>query len=196
MVLPIIEHIEPPVVYSCPDVSNLRVTYCQDGNAVLQWDGNPAHSEWEFSYGTVGTTPEQGTLVVRNQPFCHITGLTDTHYVAYVRAKSIFDSTYYSEWSKAVDFLFDIDTTGQGGGGETEDMSSPDEGFTFLFPNPAGSMVQVFSSNTINRIAAYDLQGREVAETKSSGVSASFSVENWPKGIYVIVIETPLGTTS
>ena len=70
--------------------------------------------------------------------------------------------------------------------------------YTALQPNPASDKVKVLSSFGISCIEAYDLKGRKVYEvrTPNSEFSISLDVSSWPRGTYLLRIQTPAGPTT
>lgn len=114
-----------------------------------------------------------------------------THYSAFVRAVCNHDSVCYSRWSDPLD-IYICDTVGD----DTTSIVSALDALTYIIPNPANDLVQVMSSFSISRIEAYSLYGRCMLDTKASGISAAFSVKDWPSGTYVVIIHTPAGNAA
>ena len=67
--------------------------------------------------------------------------------------------------------------------------------YTSVSPNPATQMVKVASSFGLQHIEAYNIAGTRVYDEKVSGMTATFDVTAWPKGMYVLRITTSAGTT-
>lgn len=67
--------------------------------------------------------------------------------------------------------------------------------YTSVSPNPATQMVKVASSFGLQHIEAYNIAGTRVYDEKASGMTATFDVTAWPKGMYVLRITTSAGTT-
>ncbi len=68
--------------------------------------------------------------------------------------------------------------------------------YTSVQPNPATDKVRVTSSFGLTRIEAYDLRGRLLFETPTSGLKADLDVSSWPRGTYLLRITTPAGPTT
>ena len=112
------------------------------------------------------------------------------HYTAYVRAVCDHDSICYSQWSDPVDICICDTST------NTEGIVSAMDALTYIVPNPANDMVQVISSFSMNRVEVFDLNGKTMIDLTANGISTSFSVKNWPSGMYIIIIHTPAGNIS
>lgn len=68
--------------------------------------------------------------------------------------------------------------------------------FVRLMPNPASESVVVMSSYGIKSIEVYDIRGERVIEQDGNGTSTDFNVSKWPKGAYVVLVHTPMGTAA
>lgn len=175
----------------CPQVQNFRISYAEEGQAVMLWDTHDDHQSWQISYGPAGTEPDGGTIINCPMQVGQIMGLdTCTDYVAYIRAVCNHDSIVFSEWSEPLTINI-CDTTG--GSGETESIEGGMGQYIQLFPSPATDQVQVMSSFELRGIEVYDLQGRTLLNIPCEGHSAAFDVENWPKGMYVALVRTGAG---
>lgn len=180
-----------PPQYVCPQVQNFRISYAEEGQAVMLWDTHGDHQSWQISYGPAGTEPDGGTIINCPIQVGQIMGLdTCTDYVAYIRAVCNHDSIVFSEWSEPLTINI-CDTTG--GSGETESIEGGMGQYIQLFPSPATDQVQVMSSFELRGIEVYDLQGRTLLSIPCEGHSAAFDVENWPKGMYVALVRTGAG---
>lgn len=180
-----------PPQYVCPQVQNFRISYAEEGQAVMLWDTHGDHQSWQISYGPAGTEPDGGTIINCPIQVGQIMGLdTCTDYVAYIRAVCNHDSIVFSEWSEPLTINI-CDTTG--GSGETESIEGGMGQYIQLFPSPATDQVQVMSSFELRGVEVYDLQGRTLLNIPCEGHSAGFDVENWPKGMYVALVQTSAG---
>jgi len=178
--------------YECPSVQNFRVGSVSNDDAVLLWTTHGDHVGWEVSYGPAGTLPGEGTVVTCPIQVAHLTGLDScTHYVAYVRALCEQDTVLYSRWSEGVD-IYSCDTVTSI---SVEPAGVLDQ-LTYVLPNPASDYVQVLSSFTLSRVEVYSLQGTKMLDVKATGVSSSFSVRGWPKGVYVVITHTVGGNAA
>ena len=180
-----------PPQYVCPPVQNFHVGNMYDDQAVLLWDADNEHSSWQISYGPAGTMAGEGT--VTNCPI-QVGQLmrTDTcsHYVAYVRAVCNHDSVCYSQWSDGVDIYFKDSTAA---------INTPGsilEQLTYVIPNPASDAVQVMSSFSLTHVEAYSLQGARMLDIATGGLATAFSVRDWPKGVYIVIVHTLGGSTA
>ena len=194
LVFPIIgidstEPIVPPAPV-CPPVENFRLASRDKTSATLLWDTHVSHQSWQVSYGPQGTPPDSGTLLNCSLQVGQPSGLDSaTHYTAYIRAVCNFDSLCYSQWSDPID----IPPYGEPW---NESIETTLEHYTYLIPNPATTQVKVFSSFSLTRVEAFDLGGRQLLDMQASGLSASFSVEGWNAGTYIVIIHTPQGRTA
>ena len=53
-----------------------------------------------------------------------------------------------------------------------------------------------FKTDEITRIEADDLRGRLLFETPASGLKADLDISTWPRGTYLLRIQTPAGPTT
>ena len=179
--------------FFCPPVEDVRMIEFSQHQAVLTWNSRSEHSRYQLCWGPLGASPEQ-CQSDSTDGFTLFGGINHidscTHYVAYVRAICDHDGHhYYSQWSDPVE-IFVCDTAHNGNG-----ISHPGilEQFTHIVPNPAVNSVQVISSFPINAIEVFDLGGKKMLQTDSDGLTASFDVSLWPKGIYVVAIHCEAG---
>ena len=169
----------------------------------VQWAQDSLHPEFELSYGCEGIRPEDGTIVTLrdNKWMFSDTAYSDTPMVAYVRTVCReYDTLRWSRWSDPVYFRLHHerdDTT------QHEEISMPDERdvlsrFVRIMPNPASGNVLVMSSYGIDRIEVFDVRGERVLEQSNTEHrrSAEFDVTSWAKGVYVVLIHTPGGTSA
>lgn len=80
---------------------------------------------------------------------------------------------------------------------ELKDMNEEDfidefESGISLFPNPASSMVTISLVEDLGpgKVLIYDLHGKEVKRTEMIGMRKDIPLENLPKGVFVIQVET------
>ena len=97
----------------------------------------------------------------------------------------------YSSWTDTICFNRE---------GEPLDIVVPDNniGNIQLMPNPASGNVMVLSPLEIELIEVYDEKGTRVLEQKERNhtTSVGFDVSKWAKGTYVVLVQTPTGTTA
>ena len=171
------------------------------------WDAGVHQREWEVAYGLATDDWTDYTHVTTTAPTVTLSGLVpEAQYSVVVRGDCGRDNL--GPWSELYPFPApEADTTGTGGGEGGEGGEGGDEGgdttavvpttnlarFTQVLPNPAEDVVYVVSSYTLRHIDVYDLRGRKVLDQDAEGVTATFDVSDWPKGVYVVAIRTPQG---
>ncbi|MBP5516336.1 MAG: T9SS type A sorting domain-containing protein [Bacteroidales bacterium] len=197
LVFPIVK-IDTQYAYRCPVVSNLHVeqtSVLSDGSncAVLMWNSiGAADTTYEVCFGPAGTPPEDCTRMYSAYNAKNICGLDSCEeYVVYVRAKCHRGAVdFYGEWSEGLRVKICDDTmSGEGIGDIMEQLVR-------VVPNPATTQVRVLSSYTLSRVEVFDLQGNKVLDQPAFGLTATFPVRDWPKGMYIVVVHTPAGTAS
>ena len=100
-------------------------------------------------------------------------------------------------------FLYAItepdDGTGGGSGSDTTltiTASDAAARYVSVQPNPAVDEARVLSSLGLRGIEAYNAGGQKVYEGKAEGLEATLDVKGWPRGTYLLRIQTPLGTVT
>ena len=101
-------------------------------------------------------------------------------------------------------FLYAITEPGDGtsGGGSGSDTtltitaSDAAARYVSVQPNPAVDEARVLSSLGLERIEAYNAGGQKVYEGKAEGLEATLDVKGWPRGTYLLRIQTPMGTVT
>ena len=206
LIFPILDtNYAPP----CAEVSSVRVAAYDTANVgvTLMWDAGAHQREWEVAYGLATDDWTDYTHVTTTAPTVTLSGLVpEAQYSVVVRGDCGRDNL--GPWSELYTFPApEADTTGTGGGEGGEGGEGGDEGgdttavvpttnlarFTQVLPNPAEDVVYVVSSYTLRHIDVYDLRGRKVLDQDAEGVTATFDVSDWPKGVYVVAIRTPQG---
>lgn len=192
IVFPIIDTsrpLPPPPPDTCADISNFRQIRSGVSYAAFSWDNSPGDNSWEVAYGTEGTLPENCTVVGTPHTIHYITHLDSGQwYVAYVRA--VCDSNLYSRWSDSIRFYIAGDTT------RNNDIIIPNtilEENTHILPNPAKSIVNIFSSFAMSKIEVFSLNGVKVKEEAASGIATEIDVSLLPKGTYIVKVHTSWG---
>ncbi|MCQ2260531.1 MAG: T9SS type A sorting domain-containing protein [Bacteroidales bacterium] len=188
----------------CTEVSSVRVAAYDtaDVGVTLMWDAGAHQTEWEVAYGLSTDAWTDYTHVTATAPTVTLSGLVpETQYSVIVRGDCGHDNL--GPWSELYTFNAppEADTTGTGEGGEggeggdttavvpTTNLAR----FTQVLPNPAEDAVYVISSYTLRHIDVYDLRGRKVLDQDAEGVTGTFDVSDWPKGVYVVALRTPQG---
>ena len=101
-------------------------------------------------------------------------------------------------------FLYAITEPGDGtsGGGSGSDTtltitaSDAAARYVSVQPNPAVDEARVLSSLGLRGIEAYNAGGQKVYEGKAEGLEATLDVKGWPRGTYLLRIQTPMGTVT
>ena len=189
--LPIIDttgYIPPCDTMTCVNTSGFHLT-AQSGNyATFAWVGAPEHTDWEVSYGPVGTEPGGGRVLHPTTTIAIVSNMdSGTHYVAYVRGLCP-ECKVWSEWSEGVEFWMGMN--------DPVEIASTVERMTYVAPNPAHGMVQVFSSVGIRKVIIYNIQGEHVFTQQVSAYSALLDISTLPAGLYFVNVHTPAGTVT
>lgn len=73
----------------------------------------------------------------------------------------------------------------------TASIGSPDNQVESLFayPNPASDQLFINAPGTSKALRIFNAQGQEVMTTLNSG-QATLNVQHWPRGVYLLVLET------
>ena len=173
---------------SCANTSGFHLTAQLGNYATFAWVGAPEHTEWEVSYGPVGTEPGGGRVLHPTTTNAIVSNMdTGRHYVAYVRGLCP-ECKVWSEWSEGVEFWMGMN--------DPVEIASTVERMTYVAPNPAHGMVQVFSSFGLRRVGIYNTQGEHVSTQQVSGYSAPLDISTLAAGLYFISIHTPAGTVT
>lgn len=169
---------------TCANVSDFGLVRTSTSYATFSWSNAEGHTAWEMAYGTEGTPLENCTIV--NTPYtvhC-ITHLDSGQwYIAYVRA--VCDNKY-SEWSDSIRFYIAGDTA-------MNIQSSNLEEYTYIIPNPAQNIANIYSSYTIRKIEIFSLNGVIVKEDETNGITTTMDVSSLAKGTYLVKIHTIKG---
>ena len=191
--LPIIDttgwnYIPPCDTMTCANTSGFHLMAQSANYATFSWVGAPEHTEWEVSYGPVGTEPGGGRVLHPSTTNVVISNLdTGRHYVAYVRGFCP-QCKVWSEWSDGVEFWVGMN--------DPVEIASTVERLTYVTPNPAHNMVQVFSSFGIRKVGIFNAQGKQVAARQVSDYSTTLDIGTLAAGLYFISIHTPAGTVT
>ena len=89
-----------------------------------------------------------------------------------------------------------VDTTGHGGDTTAVEMVDGVGRYVLLTPNPASDRVQVLSSFGLKQVEAYNAEGRLVYADEAHGLSKTIDLAAWPRGIYLVRVITPMGSTT
>ena len=181
-------YIPPCDTMTCANTSGFHVATQTGRFAALMWVGAPEQTDWEVSYGPIGTAPENGRVISTTMTSATISNLdTGRHYVAYVRGFCP-QCKVWSEWSDGVEFWVGMN--------DPVEIASTVEQLTYIAPNPAHDMVQVFSSFGIRKVGIFNAQGKQVAARQVSDYSTTLDIGTLAAGLYFISIHTPAGTVT
>ena len=170
---------------SCDKTSGFHLMAQSGDYATFAWVGASEHTEWELSYGPVGTEPGGGRVLHTMTTYTIVSNMRpETHYVAYVRGFCP-ECKVWSEWSEGVEFWI-----GMNGGTESVPIV---EQLTHVSPNPAHGEVQVFSSFGVRKVDIYNVQGIRVSTQQVSDYSALIDVGTLPAGLYLVNVHTHAG---
>ena len=89
-----------------------------------------------------------------------------------------------------------VDTAGQGGDTTAVEVVDGVGRYVSLTPNPAADRVQVLSSFGLTQVEAYNAEGRLVYADEAHGLSKTIDLAAWPRGIYLVRVITPMGSTT
>ena len=90
----------------------------------------------------------------------------------------------------------DPDTTGTGGDTLAVTQADMVGRYVSVQPNPAVDEARVLSSFGLERIEAYNAEGRLVFKQEATGLEATLDVKGWPRGTYLLRIQTPMGVVT
>ena len=173
---------------ACTPVHDLGILSRFGDTITLRWSHDGSHDEWQLSYGPQGMHPDNGTFVTCHNNRWRFKDTLNVPMVAYVRTVCReLDTLRYSDWCEPVEWLV------QGNG---IDPANPLAEFITVMPNPATDMVSVSSEFPLYGIEVYSSTGTKLLNLDAEGLSASFSVQDWSKGVYLVVVRTSRGILS
>lgn len=179
---------------TCPPVRNLRTVNTGFDNATLIWNG-PENAQFDVVLHKYGNT-DPDTALTTSLNFVTLTGLDSAcHYSVTVR--TLCSDTLFSRWSDTVTFYIPGDTA-------TTVVNPPDttlslslaDSYTYIQPNPATDAVTIISSFSINSVELYKSDGTLLLSQPVNAISATIDIRGIPKGLYIIRITTPAGTST
>ena len=68
--------------------------------------------------------------------------------------------------------------------------------FVTVQPSVATDRARVLSSFGLTHVEAYDASGRQVYSQPTQGLSHTIDIASWPRGLYLLRITTPFGSTT
>ena len=192
MVLPIVRKITEVELPACTSVEDFRISGRMGAVTEFKWVSDGLHNEWELSYGPEGTPPDSGTVVTlyETRYWLNDAAYPDTPMVAYIRTVCREqDILRHGQWSAGLHW-----------DGHLVHQGIPAEGigvYVELLPNPAQGVAVVSSSYRLSRIRAYNMQGQTMLDRKVPLTqSEALDLSAWPKGVYLLRIDTLAGTVS
>ena len=173
---------------ACTPVHGLGIMSRFGDTITLRWSHDGSHNEWQLSYGPQGIHPDNGTFVTCHNNRWRFKDTLNVPMVAYVRTVCReLDTLRYSDWCEPVEWMV------QGNG---IDPANPLAEYITIMPNPATDMVSVSSEFPLYGIEVYSSAGTKLLDLVAEGRSASFSVHDWSKGVYLVVVHTSRGILS
>ena len=177
---------------TCMTTTGLRIMDVQNNDIVLTWDMNGG-DKWELSLvkgDTSSAVAENGIINIYSiNNFASFLDLDTACYTAFIR--TVCNNDIRSEWSRGVSFCLPMqDTT------NNITAESLTDAFTFIYPNPAGNAVSIFSSFQIHNIDIFTLDGKLLSSHTAKGISANIWLADLPAGTYILRIRTAGGTTT
>ena len=161
-----------------------------DDSLSVHWRSDTDAELFQLSFCHGMTEPDSGLLFTTTDtsqalPAFH----PDSTYRLYLRKQCAFrQDSVWSDWSAPL--VIASRTTE--GIGEAEN-----NGWTIdINPNPATKQVHVATNFSLTQIEAFDEQGRLVQTLPATGLKATLDVSFWPRGTYLLRIQTPLGTAT
>lgn len=174
---------------ACYQPYNLGIMSRFGDTVTLRWEHDGSHEEWQLSYGPVGTNPEDGTLVTCHTNRWRFKDTINVPMTAFVRTVCReLDTIRYSPWCDPIEWFVQpsVIPTSEG-----EDELSA---LISVAPNPASCMVTVSSRCLMEGIEVYSVSGSRIKASTARTHSISFPVNDWPHGVYLVVVYTPKGT--
>jgi len=164
----------------CADPTDFVITE-QAGNTVtVNWTENGDATQWEILYGRKNLLNQETFLDdTDGETGIQLTELTNNWYYD-IFVRSVCDENFSSSWVGPI---------------STAQILSVDENNlveSSVYPNPTKDIVNINSKSLIKNMVIFTPEGKKAFETKSSKIN----LDNYPSGIYVVVIEFENGKTS
>ena len=176
---------------ACYPVTGFSIMSRFGDTVILRWNPLEGRNEYQVSYGPLGTDPDSGTFeYVTTNRWRYIDTLhTGDVMVAYVRTVCReFDTLRYSDWSEGVEWQ----TRNAGIMPPLLEQDGLADGVR-LMPNPATDGVVLLSNYWMKGVDIYHANGMKYGYLMPQPYTVEFSVKNWPKGMYLIVVHTLVG---
>src|SRR5690606_10530301 len=137
-------------------------------------------TQWEILYGRKNLLNQETFLDdTDGETGIQLTELTNNWYYD-IFVRSVCDENFSSSWVGPI---------------STAQILSVDENNlveSSVYPNPTKDIVNINSKSLIKNMVIFTPEGKKAFETKSSKIN----LDNYPSGIYVVVIEFENGKTS
>ena len=160
-----------------------------DDSLSVHWRSDTDAEFFQLSVCADTVEPDFGRLFTTSSTALALPTLhPDSTYRLYLRKQCAFrQDSVWSDWSAPL--VIASRTTE--GIGEAEN-----NGWTIdINPNPATKQVHVATNFSLTQIEAFDEQGRLVQTLPATGLKATLDVSSWPRGTYLLRIQTPAGPT-
>lgn len=174
----------------CPEVFDVNYTKVGNNAAIVQWEADESHSHWQICYGPQGFIADTTQSVVCMAPHRALTGLSPTeHYDVYIRALCrCCGKEMWSQWNGPYDLYLPAIGIDNARFGE-ESWS--------LTPNPSHSNATVRCDVGMMSVELLSVKGDIVQHHDLKGDTVcTLDLAGIAKGVYVVVIATPLGSSS
>ena len=175
---------------ACLPVRDFGIMSSYGDTVILRWTPDADHNEYQVSFYPSGTDPDNGSMVTVTTNRCRYIDTLHTGSLMSARVRTMcreLDTLRYSDWCVPVEWLV------QGNG---IDPANPLAEFITVMPNPATDMVSVSSEFPLYGIEVYSSAGAKLLDLDAEGLSASFSVQDWSNGVYLVVVRTSRGILS
>ena len=188
----------PIIGYRCTAPTELSLVDTADGIASFRWRPHADAEVYQVAYGAAGFNPDSNILYSRTDNSVRI-DIISPDYELCVRkgcrfTTANYDTLIWSEWSR---YRRESDSSN----GNLDDTVAigkvdMDSRLVSLTPNPASDCINIVSGIEMERVEAYNAEGRRMAEQPASGYEATLAVKAWPAGTYLLRITTPMGTVT
>lgn len=180
---------------TCVGAVGLRVLDISENIVTLTWnqaDNNV--SKWQISLVAGDTSfvspADSGLIYSFTNNLAIIGELQPVWYTAYVR--SVCNDSLFSHWS---DTLF-VDMTPDSTTTQPESVVTLADQLTYISPNPAGDVVNVFSSFRIIAVDVISSDGKTVISKPVNGNTTTLNLRELANGSYFVHIHTSGQTTT
>ena len=182
MIFPIIDTVQPV----CGVPQGLHVGEQDSVEVHLAWDSAEYSRSWVVAYGRADEDPEgYAEQLCATTVFAIADLVPGVEYAARVRALC-FDDETYGDWSDTVRFVREGEVGIDSPEGLRVEVS--------IRPNPVHTAALVTANAAMRSVEVYDMQGHRVLSRKVHGKRTKIAVGDWPKGSYIVNVNTVRGT--